>query len=594
MRHSIAMRTLSLVAPLSFVLVCLTGCTITLNDTSNQAGAGGQGHAGSAQGGTSAGGSAQGGTSAGGSAQGGAAGQGEAGQAQAGQGQAGSAGTAADPCNGVPAEGRCADATHIERCVVGEGDKNNPGQLSVVQAPCTDGRHCQVGKLGAECVLDKECDEGSAICDGSAARKICTNGAWVSDPCTTGVCQSSPSGAVCADDSGQAGQSYPIKGRLQFEYHPIKADFSGFEEVAADDARGMLAVAYDGDTYLGGTYTSGDDGTFQIDASQKPSDKTQLFFFPMLYDEGSTPQFAVASPSTLTYTNLKSDGYYSYGRATGASTDVGTIKLTEAEGSGAILIHQWILYTILQARQLAPAAKPFNVVALWKENERFDCANGTCYVPHGYGAEVSYGSGKDHYDGVVLIAGTEQSPHHQTPSIILHEFGHYVMDAYSLSPHEAATHYITQPSPPGQAWSEGWATYMGQSTKQDPIYFDRQEGTTWYYDVTKLQEGAKLTPGGSLDQPIAESLVTAILWHLDDTTTNPDDKSWDTTATTTQPIWASFVSPRLTDGTTNRGYKTVDLVDLLDGMNCGGTPFADINAITSHYNYPYDNNPLCK
>jgi hypothetical protein len=112
--------------------------------------------------------------------------------------------------------------------------------------------------------------------------------------------------------------------------------------------------------------------------------------------------------------------------------------------------------------------------------------------------------------------------------------------------------------------------------------------------VTKLQSGANLQPGGSLDQPIAESLVTAILWHLDEETTDPETKSWDTTALTTQPIWSSFVSPRITGGALNRGYKTVDLADLLDGMVCDGVAFGDINAVTSHYNYPYDNNPLCK
>ncbi|MCS6902207.1 MAG: hypothetical protein NZX77_20885 [Polyangiaceae bacterium] len=461
----------------------------------------------------------------------------------------------------------------------------------VVQGTCSPGTVCKQQEDWTGCVLEADCVEGASYCEGPSVQVVCLGGKWVKHPCGgQEECRVSLGGAVCTATVSEAGQTFQIKGRLFYEYRPIRQDRTDYDVPTLDSARGLIALAYDGDEYLGGTYTSEEDGTFSIEVSKKPTPATSLYFFPMLYDQGWVPQFAVAVPDTLSYTNLKSSAYYAFGRTTGEALDVGSIVVTEAEGSGAIHIHQWVLYSILQLRLMAPEAKPFNVLALWAPGKRFDCGNGTCYVPRGLGATVDYGSGQDFYEGALLISGTSITPHELSSSVILHEFGHYTMDAYSRSPYEAGPHSLSMLEPPGMAWSEGWATYLAQGMKQDPLYFDKQEGTVWWYNVDKPYPSApKLNPNGPMDQQLGEGNVTHMLWHLDDTV----EEGWDKSNLQMPSLIRAFTSKRLMDKSMNRGYKTVDFVDFLDALRCGGAPSAGVLSVTKNEGFPYDNKPTC-
>jgi hypothetical protein len=177
--------------------------------------------------------------------------------------------------------------------------------------------------------------------------------------------------ATCAAAASEGGQTFPITGALTYEYRRPKVPFTGYEEqLSVDTAKAIIVIAYDGDTYLGGAYTDYSDGTFKLEATQKPGPETSLYFFPMIYSKGDSPRFAVAHPSTHEYSNLKSDAYWSYGRKIGATQDAGTMLITEPEGSPAIYIHQWILYSLDQAELNAPDAKPFSLIALWEPGER--------------------------------------------------------------------------------------------------------------------------------------------------------------------------------------------------------------------------------
>lgn len=528
---------------------------------------------------------------------GGVAGQAGGGAGGAGGATAGTGGTVGgaggalpDACEGVPPEGTCTGDGQLSRCIVAEGEGAEP---MIVTAPCKGGMICVASATGASCELQGSCLEGASECESPTSVRTCVGGQWQVSSCGGADCVASAGhGAICAQQA--AGTPHPIRGRITYEFRDMNEDRNGYGDIKVDDARRVIVSAYDGDEYIGGAYTELNDGTFEIEAIRPPTADTWLFVFPLLFNDQGTPQFAVAVPSSYTYADLRSEEYWYFPVPTNGQSDVGTVLVKESEGSGALRIHQYLLFGIQQAAALAPQVQAFNVLALWKPGERFDCGNGTCYVPKGWGAVVQYDAEyQDLYQGAVLLAGTTETPHHWSKSVMLHELGHYMMDAYSLSPREAGQHWLTKPEPPGQAWSEGWATYYGQSMMQNPIYFDLQEGTAFWVDSSAPMSSAPMPdPNGPIDQEIGEMVVTAMLWHLFDENGSGAD-AWDQADLGQQAIWDAFTSERVTNTTYNRGYHKVDFVDMLDALRCQGAPAGAVLSVTDHYGFPYDDAYTC-
>lgn len=470
---------------------------------------------------------------------------------------------------------------------------------SVVKATCKGGMVCRSNANGASCEIEGECAPGTSECAGDHNVRTCQAGKWIVTTCDTGLCKAKPGyGATCIQNAG--GQSYPITGVLTYEHPPVKEDRTDydFDNLVVQGANTVIVVAYDGDEFIGSAYTTAsddpkDDGRFTIEATKAPTANTWLWFFPMFFNEDGSPQVAVAHPSTYTYSNLESKDYWYWSVDTKGASDVGTVLIKIADGSGALYFYQLLAYGMSQSMALAPQVKPFNVLGLWEQNGQFDCGNGTCYVPKGWGATVKYDGGEDLYQGAVLIAGTEDTPHQWSASVILHEFGHYMMDAYSRSPAEAGKHNTTSLEPPGQAWSEGWASFYGQMTLGQPIYFDQQNGTRWWFDISQPKSSVPMPdPNGAIDQQMAELANAAMLWHLwDPGTTGAAEEAWDLASVEPALIWKAFSSTRMTQQ--NRGYTKVDMVDYLDSLRCEGVSEQQVSSITGHYGFPYDNAQLC-
>lgn len=173
------------------------------------------------------------------------------------------------------------------------------------------------------------------------------------------------------------------------------------------------------------------------------------------------------------------------------------------------------------------------------------------------------------------------------------------MQSYSKSPGEGGEHFVDEASKPGLAYSEGWASFVGQTnisidnSNNDPIEFRKSEGTTFWVDISKITSSDGTTdlpdPNGPIDQYISENVVTAMMWSL-----------WaGANAQAPQnlgdgPMFNVLPGARLT-GDVNRGYMTVDFVDYLDAMKCEGqATAAQISAVTQPAQYPYDNQELCQ
>ncbi len=204
------------------------------------------------------------------------------------------------------------------------------------------------------------------------------------------------------------------------------------------------------------------------------------------------------------------------------------------------------------------------------------------------GAKVLYddqGGLSDHYKTSISLSGSVATPSHWASSVIAHELGHWVVATYSRWPGEGGSHYVNQPSIPGLAWSEGAATFVSHSVRSDPLYFSKQKGTSFWVDLDALEaSGSALplpNPSGALDQPVCESVVTALVRDLDD----PAPKGL---GLAEAEVFGALASARMTGGL-NRGYGKLDLVDDLDALTCGGVPAASLSTwVKDRFGFPYD------
>lgn len=121
-------------------------------------------------------------------------------------------------------------------------------------------------------------------------------------------------------------------------------------------------------------------------------------------------------------------------------------------------------------------------------------------------------------DGAYYNGGSDQritltDGDHYDTSVILHEYGHKVMDflkggfpSGSGGAHSWFGHYTE-----GLAWSEGWATYSGQSTLNHPVYTDSPGvGDSANFSIN-LENETGSDPGST-----TEASVCAALWDLND------------------------------------------------------------------------------
>lgn len=230
-----------------------------------------------------------------------------------------------------------------------------------------------------------------------------------------------------------------------------------------------------------------------------------------------------------------------------------------------------------------------SLVVLWSPDIAPFC--GACFLDRAYnGTDV--GAAPLHFQTTILLNGTSDSPSHWSTSVINHEFGHYLMSEFSNAPNEGGEHSFNQNSNPGLAWSEGFASFSGQSTYgavsavNAAIYFDVQNRSGFWIDIEKkiYDEGLLPVPDrlGALDQNLNEFYLASMLWELRRIYGDG-------------PLFKGMTTSRLT-GPLNRGYPTADLVDNADGLSCdriiSATALADV--LRSRLGFPWDARPLCR
>lgn len=554
------------------------------------------------------------------------------------------AGTCDDYCIGVPLTGSCSDATTVQYCMTSE----LPGVLPVVETfTCPSGYSCIAGPDGAICDAPGVCDPGRTYCSDSVTLQTCTGGAWVPSTCPAAPlpppacgdprcayswcgtpnegacpvawlgtgdgcdcgCQSDDADCtasgpgVCAPNPGMSAACVPgtpaatITGRLQYQFRPRNAGLTNFGAPVVANAPAIIAAVIDGPTVLGTAYT-GADGSFAVNVYAAPSPSAYVLFLPYAEYADGVPVLAIGKATAPCRLDMPcseyglSDGLWTYYTAPLAgATDVGTLLITEANGSGAIFIYEWTLFGQSRLVALYPDVPRLkSLLVTWEPDVAWVC--GSCF--NGIPATMAGRA----FESWIAITGTTATPQHWSSSVLAHELGHYAMRWFSRAPGEGGPHSVFSSSSPGLAWSEGWAAYFGQTTLSagglEPVYFDKQGGSAWWVNLEALSNSYGMLfefpdPSGTLAQYLNEFVVSAMLWDLADST-----PAEDMTTLADAPLSAGFHAARLV-GPFNRGYSTVDLVDFLDSLRCYGYATAvDIDGVVlTAFGFPYDEAPLC-
>jgi hypothetical protein len=571
----------------------LVACTVVSSDE-NPAGTGGS---------AGAGGNADGGTGGGG-------------------GSAGATNNGA--CGDISVNGACADDQTLKTCVIPETNDPTANPEYVLTKTCAPGTACTTINGIAQCKLLGECAAGDISCTYDQTKlRTCegtdTDTHWVDTPCDTAnsekcIVPKPGEPARCQVVPSNSGGNGPrMTGRIQYEYR--KPTKTGWSNVEVQDATDVYVAIFDNGEMIGKALSGYDpdtqqflyDGSFKADLTRAPTDATEVWVWPMAfnYDTGQ-PLMAVAKlVDTDVLTNAEtSNAYWAFGTDVGTLgktvdgnvTNVGDWTITEAEGSGALNIYRWIDYGLLRtANGISPSQH--SLIVYWNpETGTPSC--GACFCgPSCGGGKVKYGDGPndvDQYDSWIALGGPSNDGSTEwARAVISHEFGHYVMMNYSASPGEGGPHYVAAASKPGLAYSEGWATSFGMTNVGSPVYIDQQDGTFFWVDLSKYDYSGgpleKPDPNGAIDQYINENVVAGMIWKLwVDQSLDPDGRNLGD-----DKIFATLTNPKLVDGTYNRGYYKVDLVDFLDSAICSGSATVeDVASVTGPAQYPY--NPAAK
>lgn len=198
-----------------------------------------------------------------------------------------------------------------------------------------------------------------------------------------------------------------------------------------------------------------------------------------------------------------------------------------------------------------------------------------------------------HFGAQLALLGTSDSEHVWGRTVITHELGHWAMSTFGTSPREGGTHYLGVLSPPGLAWSEGWATWFGSAVRGDPLHVITTRGTTFWFDLGARMSSSSglgvVWPRPSASQGVLqwmdENEVSAILWST-------------SRALTTAPLYTALASRRMNASPFARGYRNPlgnnvpVLPDFLDALVCGGASRAAVQSAVGPY--PYDTaTPSC-
>ncbi len=172
----------------------------------------------------------------------------------------------------------------------------------------------------------------------------------------------------------------------------------------------------------------------------------------------------------------------------------------------------------------------------------------------------------------IYVAGRTVDPDEYDETTLLHEYGHMVMETYSVDDSGGGDHDVFNWERPTKAWSEGWAHYFGcVAADSRQMVNGRADGYRWRVTLDTLPvraadgsgDGMRLgTQGDAFAGEISEAAVASILWDLHDTT----NETYDTVSSRDDAIWGLMLNEFGINASmvSDRGWVGRDLFDFLD------------------------------
>ena len=296
---------------------------------------------------------------------------------------------------------------------------------------------------------------------------------------------------------------------------------------------------------------------------------------------------------------------------TGGFVSGDTLTITEGAGSGAARIFDYLRYAYSYTQNVyGRGGHP--LVAWLQYGTSWRCGKCMGRQPTTlFGSSTAPGlpfEMQGYFDG-----GIAQS--YWADPVTAHEFGHWVMQSFGVSPGEAGPHFVGSRVYPGMAWSEGFATWFSADLRRSPLYYDKQPnaagtGTSFFW----LNLAARQYSGPSWTRPVArnglgqlidENEVAAMMWTMSSNLPSPPTYFYQALASRRMlgPAFARGYRRTYwsldTDGSITNVIPTTTpaphLADFLDALVCSGfsRPLVDGATQPSVY-YPYPSaSPLC-
>ncbi|MBM4779339.1 MAG: hypothetical protein GQE15_16655, partial [Archangiaceae bacterium] len=299
---------------------------------------------------------------------------------------------------------------------------------------------------------------------------------------------------------------------MRYEYRQPNPGLTDWESnPSIGDAADVLVISIRGTTLIHATSTS-TTGDYTVRVPTPYAAGDQIFFLPvgtdgqgsLLYGVGN-PGLAASAidvPTTFVGNNTT---IWTWAIPSNAAT---SRTITETEGSGALHIFRSLRLSYEFSRQFF-GQRGRSLVAWFSPGTTWSC--GACFNtwPRAAGGFM--------FDQQVWIGGGTSQGNY-SDAVNFHEFGHWIMAGYGTPAVEGGTHFMGIPTFPGQAWSEGFATWFSSVARSSPIYYDKQGNFIWlnigqrnYYDSRTWQ---RPQPVGGLLQKMDENEVSSTLWSV--------------------------------------------------------------------------------
>ncbi|MFZ5441861.1 MAG: hypothetical protein ACOZQL_17790 [Myxococcota bacterium] len=526
-----------------------------------------------------------------------------------GGGATGGGGGSSDPCQGVPSGGQCVTSTLVQYCSIPTGN----GTPSVQTYQCPGGSVCQSTGAGAACVQTGSCVQGDTRCSGATSIQECSaQGTWGAAQSCGSPCQATAVGANCMLSVATT----TVTGRLLYETRnaparPLTAS-SDWSAATPVPARNVLVVSQrtsgTSSSWIDATTTDANGNfTIKVPASATANDSV---LFAAIGGDGLGMRYAVRDPGLGTGSfSVRQVGssprYWVWSRAASTVTSGSTITVTQAQGSGALNIFD-LLQSIWASSVTANQGKQGYTLNIWMGlGTEWSC--GACFSQDSNGFETG-----------IWMPGASQDQGYWSDYTIAHELGHWQMASYGTSPNEGGTHCVTVPTLPGQAWSEGYASWHSAAVRNQPYLEDKQGGGFFAFDISSRTYYPQSTAinglTGSLLGQIDENAVAAILWAVSSSRSTGTREIFNAVASPhmnsspwprnyTRHTWSVDSNCNKTN-VTDTGQPSMHLADALDVLSCGVNRMPANNLLracssppttTNGAYYPYPTSaPICR